>query len=161
MKSIPTVCVFAAAFIATQACAAERVQKIAPERLAHYWLLQSQSATQANVPFRGKNLDVPTCAAVAYTIGNDGRTRDVVLEKLVPEGDLGKVAVGVVQDMRFAATPQNLGKTPVRTYVAMPFNLPGAASTKPEDRALREKGLAPCQLEGYGEKPATQVIPIR
>lgn len=143
------------------ALAAEHVQKIPPERLAHYWLLQSKSATQANVPFRGKNLDAPTCAAVAYTIGNDGRTRDVTLEKLVPDGDLGKVAVGVVTDMRFAATPQNLGKTPVRTYVAMPFNLPSANSSNAAELARRTQGLAPCQLEGYGEKNATQVIPVR
>lgn len=146
---------------ATTSLAAERVQQIAPERLAHYWLLQSKSATQANVPFRGKNLDAPTCAAVSYTIGNDGRTREVKLEKLVPDGDLGKVAVSVVTEMRFAATPQNLGKTPVRTYVAMPFNLPSANSTNAADLARRTQGLAPCQLDGYGEKNATQVVPIR
>jgi hypothetical protein len=141
--------------------AAERAQKIAPDRLAHYWLLQSKSAATANVPLRGTSLDVPTCAAVAYTIGNDGRTRDVVLEKIVPEGDLAKVAVGVVKEMRFAATAQNIGKTSVRTYVAMPFNLPSADSTAAADRAVRAKALAPCQLDGYGEEPATQVVPIR
>lgn len=145
----------------TATLAAENIRKVAPENLARYWLLQSKSAQKADVPFRGKNLDAPTCAAVAYTIGNDGRVRDVKLEKIVPDGDLAKVAVSVVSEMRFAAVPQNAARLPVRTYVAMPFNLPSASSTKPEDRALRTKGLAPCELDGYGEKPATQVVPVR
>jgi hypothetical protein len=150
-----------AAICAGNALAADRVQLIPPERLAHYWLLESGSATQASVPNSGHNLDAPSCAAVAYTVGNDGRTRDVKLEKLVPAGDLGKVAVSVVAAMRFAAAPQNLGKTPVRTYVAMPFNLPSANSANSADLARRTQGLAPCQLEGYGERGATQVVPIR
>lgn len=145
---------------AGQSLAAENVRKVPPENLARYWLLQSKSATQANVPFRGKNLDAPTCAAVAYSIGNDGRTRDVTLEKIVPDGDLAKVAVGVVQEMRFAATPQNAGRLPVRTYVVMPFNLPGANSTNSADLAKREQTLAPCKLSGYGNDNDI-VIPVR
>ena len=152
--------VIVAAMCTSQAPAAENVRKVPPERLAHYWLLQSKSATQANVPFRGKNLDAPTCAAVAYTIGNDGRTRDVTLEKIVPDGDLSKVAVGVVQEMRFAATPQNAGRLPVRTYVVMPFNLPGANSSNAADLAKREQTLAPCKLSGYGNDNDV-VIPVR
>ena len=147
------------AMFASQVLAAENVRKVPPERLAHYWLLQSKSATQANVPFRGKNLDAPTCAAVAYTIGNDGRTRDVKLEKIVPDGDLAKVAVGVVQEMRFAATSQNAGRLPVRTYVVMPFNLPGANSTNAAEHAKREQTLAPCKLSGYGNDNDV-VIPV-
>lgn len=140
--------------------AAENVQKIPPERLAHYWLLESKTAQQANVPWRGKNLDAPTCAAVAYTIGNDGRTRDVKLETIVPDGDLAKVAVDVVSRMRFAATAQNAGRLPVRTYVAMPFNLPDANSPSAADRARREKALNACKLEGYGNDNDV-VIPVK
>lgn len=143
-------------FFAANALAAENVHKIPPERLAHYWLLQSKSATQANVPWRGKNLDAPTCAAVAYTIGNDGRTRDVKLEKIVPDGDLAKVAVNVVSEMRFAATPQNASRLPVRTYVVMPFNLPAADSP---NAAKRAQALAACKLDGYGNDNDV-VIPV-
>jgi hypothetical protein len=150
-----------AAFFASNALAVENVRKVPPENLARYWLLQSKSATSANVPFRGKNLDAPTCAAVAYTIGNDGRTRDVALEKIVPDGDLAKVAVNVVSEMRFAATAQNAGRLPVRTYVVMPFNLPAADSPNAADRAKRAQTLAACKLDGYGGNEATQVIPVR
>ena len=148
-----------AAFLAGNALAAENVRKVPPENLARYWLLQSKSATQANVPFRGKNLDAPTCAAVAYTIGNDGRTRDVALEKIVPDGDLAKVAVNVVSEMRFAATPQNAGRLPVRTYVVMPFNLPAADSPNATDRTKRAQALAACKLDGYGNDNDV-VIPV-
>ncbi|MGH8042433.1 MAG: energy transducer TonB [Rudaea sp.] len=141
--------------------AAERVHMIAPDQLAQYWLLQSASATQANVPFRGKNLNAPSCAAVAYTVGNDGRTRDIQLEKIVPDGDLAKVAVDVVARMRFAATPQNAARLPVRTYVVMPFNLPDANSANAAERAKRTQALAACTLSGYGEKTKDVVIPIK
>jgi hypothetical protein len=152
--------VIIAALCASNALAAENVRKVPPENLARYWLLQSKSATQANVPWRGKNLDAPTCAAVAYTIGNDGRTRDVALEKIVPDGDLAKVAVNVVSEMRFAATPSNASRLPVRTYVVMPFNLPGANSTYTAERAKREQALAACKLTGYGNDNDV-VIPVR
>lgn len=148
------------AICAGNAIAAENVKKVPPENLARYWLLESATAQQANLPWRGKNLNAPTCAAVAYTIGNDGRTRDVTLEKIVPDGDLGKTAVDVVSRMRFAATPQNAGRLPVRTYVVMPFNLPAANSTSAADRARREQALAPCKLADFGNDNDV-VIPVR
>ena len=122
--------------------AAENVKKVSPQDLARYWLLESRTAQQANIPWRGKNLNAPTCAAVAYTIGNDGRTVDVV------------------SHMRFAATAQNAQRLPVRTYVAMPFNLPDANSPSAADRARREQALAACKLGGYGNDNDV-VIPVR
>ncbi|MHB8447300.1 MAG: energy transducer TonB [Rudaea sp.] len=150
-----------AAVCAGSAIAVENVRKVPPENLARYWLLESRTAQEANVPFRGKNLDAPTCAAVAYTIGNDGRTREVTLEKIVPDGDLAKVAVNVVSRMRFAATPQNAGRLPVRTYVVMPFNLPDAEAPNAADRARREQALAPCKLAGYGDNDKEILIPVK
>src|SRR5574337_411179 len=141
------------------AIAAENVKKVPPEILARYWLLESGTAQQANVPWRGKNLDAPTCAAVAYTIGNAGRTRDVKVEKIVPDGDLAKVAVDVVARMRFAAAASNASRLPVRTYVVMPFNLPSADSINAADRARRKQALAACKLSGYGEDDKL-VIPV-
>jgi hypothetical protein len=96
---------------------------------------------------------------VAYVVEKDGSTSHVELKKLVPDGDLGKVAVSVVQEMQFAAAPQNPGKTPVSTYVAMPFNLPSANSTNPADIELRKRTLDACKLEGYGAKET--VIQVR
>lgn len=146
------------ALVGTIALAAEKPQTIPPEHLANYWLLVSGTAKQANVPNTGRNLDAPSCAAVSYIVGNDGTTSNIELKKLVPEGDLGKVAVGIVRDMRFVAAPQNAGKTPVYTYVIMPFNVPGASSTNPAEQALRKRILDACRLEGFGGRE--MVIPV-
>ena len=141
------------------AFAAEKPQTIPPEHLANYWLLVSGTAKQANVPNTGRNLDAPTCAAVSYIVEKDGSTSNIELKKLVPDGDLGKVAVGIVRDMQFAAAAQNAGKTPVYTYVVMPFNLPGANSTNPAEQTLRKRTLDACKLEGFGGRET--VIPVR
>ena len=121
------------------------VQKIPPDRLAHYWLLIPESA-QANAPNSGAGLNDPTCVAVSYVIEKNGTTSHVKLEKVVPPGPLGKVAIDVVKGMRFAATKDNVGKEPVLTYVVMPFNAPGAESTAQADIAARKRVLAPCSL---------------
>ncbi len=133
------VAVFFLCFATTSAGAAERYQVIPPERLANYWLLQSSSAAAANVPNSGANLDAPSCAAVSYVVEKDGSTSHVKLERVVPQGDLGKVAVNIVSTMHLAAAPANLGKDPVYTYVVMPFNLPGAQSTNVDDKAIRAR----------------------
>jgi hypothetical protein len=145
--------------IASVAIAAEKPQTIPPERLAHYWLLLSGTAQQANVPNSGRNLDAPTCAAVSYIVEKDGTTSNIELKRLVPDGDLGKVAVSVVNDMQFAAAAQNAAKTPVYTYVVIPFNLPSASSTNAADLALRKRVLDACKLEGFGVKES--VIQVR
>jgi hypothetical protein len=132
--------------------AAERYQVIPPERLANYWLLQSGSASAANVPNSGANLDKPTCAAVSYVVEKDGSTTRVKLERVVPQGDLGKVAVNIISAMHFAAAPSNMGKDPVYTYVVMPFNLPGAQSTNVDDKAIRARILDACKLEDFTQR---------
>jgi hypothetical protein len=133
--------------MASVCAAAEKPQVIPPERLANYWLLAS--AGEANVPNSGHNLDAPSCAAVSYIVEKDGSTSQVKLERLVPDGDLGKVAVGVVAGMRFAAAKQNLGKDRVFTYVVIPFNLPDANSTNAANRAKRAQVLAACKLDNF------------
>ncbi len=124
------------------------VQKIPPERLAHYWLLVPESA-QANAPNSGAGLDVPTCVAVSYLVEKNGTTSHVKLEKAVPPGPLGKVAANVVKGMRFAPTKDNAGKDPVFTYVVMPFNAPGAESTAATDRAERKRIIDPCNVSDF------------
>jgi hypothetical protein len=101
------------------------------------------------VPNSGYGLDAPTCAAVSYVVENNGATSHVKLERVVPDGPLGKVAVGIVKVLRYGATAENPGKDPVATYVVMPFNLPGAASTNPADRATRTRVLGACKLENF------------
>ncbi len=129
------------------------VKRVEPDRLAHYWLLDPASAQNANVPNSGYGLDAPTCAAVSYVVEKNGATSHVKLERIVPDGPLGKVAVGVVQVLRYGAAADNPGKDPVATYVVMPFNLPGAASTNPADRATRARVLDACKLENFGPVP--------
>jgi len=159
MASIKRALASMALSAAAASFAAERAQVIAPDRLANYWLLVSGSAAQANAPNAGRNLDAPSCAAVAYVVEKDGSTSHVELKRLVPEGDLGKVAVSVVNAMQFSAAPQNPGKTPVSTYVVMPFNLPAAGSANAADQALRARTLAACKLDGFGQKDT--VIQVR
>jgi len=124
------------------------VQKIPPDRLAHYWLLVPESA-QANVPNSGAGLNDPTCVAVSYVIEKNGTTSHAKLERVIPPGPLGKVAINVVTGMRFAATKDNAGKEAVLTYVVMPFNAPGAESTAPADLAARKRVLEPCNLTDF------------
>lgn len=126
------------------------VRTIPPERLGHYWLLDSDSA-QANVPNSGRGLDAPTCAAVSYVIEKNGTTSHVKLEKVVPEGALGKVAFNIVRGMRFAAAAQNAGKDSVATWVVIPFNLPPAESKKPADLAVRQRVLDACKVDRAGD----------
>lgn len=156
MKTFVLTCALCMVFCT--ALAVEKAHVIQPERLAHYWLLESSSA-QARAPNSGHNIDVPACAAVAYTVEKNGSVSNVKLEKLVPPGDLGKVAVQVVAGMRFVATPQNPGKDRVSTYVVIPFNLPKADAPKPADRDVRTRTLAACRLNEFG-KHADNVVHI-
>ena len=136
--------------------AAEKPTTIPPERLSNYWLLADTG--NAAIPNSGYNLHAPSCAAVSYVVEKDGSTSQVKVEKLVPEGDLRKVAASVVAAMRFAPAKQNLGKTPVATYVVIPFNLPDANSP---GAAERTRVLAQCKLDGYGSKADEQVIRVK
>jgi hypothetical protein len=125
------------------------VKRVEPDRLAHYWLLDPASAQNANVPNSGYGLDAPTCAAVSYVVEKNGATSHVNLERVVPDGPLGKVAVGIVKVLRYGAAAENPGKDPVATYVVMPFNLPAAASATPADRATRTRVLDACKLANF------------
>jgi hypothetical protein len=128
---------------------AEKIQTIPPERLSNYWLLQSGSAAQTAVPNSGKNLDAPTCAAVSYVVEKDGSTSHVKVERVVPQGDLSKVALGTVSGMHFAPAAANMGKDAVYTYVVMSFNVPGAQSTNVDDKAVRARVSNACKLDDF------------
>ena len=155
--STPPKILFAFCLASSAAIAAEKPQVIPPERLANYWLLAQ--SPQANAPNSGRNLDAPSCAAVSYIVEKDGSTSHAKLERLVPDGDLGKFAVSVVAGMKFAAAKQNLGKERVFTYVVIPFNLPDAASADAGDRARRASVLAACKLDNF-KQDGKEVINI-
>jgi len=86
---------------------------------------------------------------VSYVVEKNGATSHVKLERVVPDGPFGKVAVNVVSVLRYAAAAQNPGKDPVATYVVMPFNVPGAESANPADRDLRARVLDACKLTDF------------
>jgi hypothetical protein len=140
---------FIIAALASSALAAEKIQTISPERLSNYWLLQSSSAAQTNAPNSGVNLDAPTCAAVSYVVEKDGSTSHVKLERIVPQGDLSKVAFGAVSGMHFAPAATNMDKDAVYTYVVMSFNVPGAQSTNADDKAMRARVSGACKLDDF------------
>lgn len=145
--------------LSTVSAAAEKTQTIPPERLSNYWLLADTGDTRA--PNSGRNLDAPSCAAVSYIVEKDGSTSQAKLERLVPDGDLGKVAISAVAGMRFAAARQNPGKDRVFTYVVIPFNLPDANSPNATERAQRASVLAACKLDSFGGKPREDVIRVQ
>lgn len=156
MSTASRVSLLAGAALALAAAAAQAAtRRVPPERLEHYWILANRADLTADAPISGKNLDKPSCAAVSYTIGSDGATYDLKLERVVPAGDLGKVAMSLVANMHYAFAPGNLVREPVRTYLIVPFNLPrppaGASSAAQAGvQAERDRISAACRLPGYG-----------
>lgn len=125
-------------------------KRVMPEDLAKYWLV-ANTTIEADAPNAGRNLDQPTCAAIDYVIESDGTTSHLRLERIMPEGDLGKVALSVVRNLRYAPGLGNAARVPVQTRVVIPFNMPEA---KPGDtvqaermRAFRERLLAACESD--------------
>jgi len=126
---------------ATAAFAASNLRAVTPEQLGHYWVM-TNTEIDADVPNFGRNLDKPTCAAVTYEIGADGVTRDIMVRRVVPAGDLSQVAKSAVTDLHYAAAMGNDAHEPVFTYIIMPFNLPA-------DPATRAKITAACKLTDF------------
>jgi hypothetical protein len=126
---------------ATNAFAASSLRAVPPGQLDHYWLM-TNTEIEADVPNFGKNLDKPTCAAVTYMIGADGKTRDIVVRRVVPAGDLAMVAKSAVADLHYAPASGNSAREPVFTYIIMPFNLP-------PDPATRAKITGACKLADF------------
>lgn len=145
----------AAALVGGPTLAQTTPRPVAAKDLAKYWLVASE-AMEAMKPNTGVNLYAPSCAVVRYVINSDGSTSDVVLEKLVPPGDLGIVATTAVQSLRYAAAPSNQELVPVLTRVTLPMNLPPLRGTPEEQaklQAQRDEVLARCD--------AAAVAPIK
>jgi len=128
------------------AFALERAHLVQPAELSNWWLVSSTG--DPKVPSYGKGLTTPTCVAVSYRIERGGITSQVKLEKIVPEGDLGAVAVDIVKGLQYTAAQKNIGKDPVYTYVVMPFNAPDV-NKGPSAAAERQRILDACKLEDF------------
>ena len=117
------------------------VRAVQPEHRDDYWVMTNTSLN-VDVPNSGVNLSKPTCAAVTYLIGSDGVTRDIVVRKTIPAGDLKSVAASAVKDMHYVPGKNNIGREPVFTYIIIPFNLPA-------DPAARKKITDACVLKDF------------
>lgn len=140
-KQIVVGCAAVLAFAAQTASATP--DRVAPEYVNGYWVL-ANSEFSASVPNTGRNLDVPVCASVVYTIGSDGLTRGIKIGKVVPPSDLGKAAVSIIEDYRYLPALHNPNQVPIQTYFTVQFNM----RDLPE--AEQKKRMAACDLPGYG-----------
>ena len=117
------------------------IRVVQPADLSDYWVMTNTSL-DVDVPNSGVNLSKPTCAAVTYLIGSDGVTRDIVVRKTIPAGDLKSVAASAVKDMHYVPGASNVGREPVFTYIIIPFNLPA-------DPAARKRITDACTLADF------------
>ena len=136
------------ALVLTSACAtaaiSPNIQAVQPDRLNDYWVMTNTSLN-VDVPNSGVNLSKPTCSAVTYMIGSDGVTRDIVVRETIPAGDLKTVAASAVKDMHYTPGANNAARSPVFTYIVIPFNLPA-------DPAARKKITDACVLEDFPQR---------
>jgi hypothetical protein len=109
------------------------------EQLAKHWVM-SNTSVDADVPNFGRNVNEPGCAAVSFVIEKNGTTSNVKVQRVVPEGDLGKIAKSVASNLHFEATALNAGKDRVFSWLIFPFNLPA-------DPAARTAVMQQCFIE--------------
>lgn len=139
-KSILAVILLAASTTAI-AAVGPNIQAVQPDHLNDYWVMTNTSLN-VDVPNSGLNLEKPTCSAVTYMIGSDGVTRDIVVRKTIPAGDLKTVAASAVKDMHYVPGANNAARSPVFTYIIIPFNLP-------PDPAARKQITDACVLKDF------------
>ncbi len=144
-RQTPLVLAAALLVAAVPALAQNHARKVSPEDLSHYWV-RTNSYVDAQAPNSGHGLNAVGCAAVSYTIGADGETRHVKVEKVVPStSDFQITASSLVEGLRYAPADGNRAGVPVSTYFIVPFNVPTG------DKATLTKVLQSCHLPGYGD----------
>jgi outer membrane biosynthesis protein TonB len=132
-------CVVAQGALA-QSTAPPRV--VVADKLAGVWVLNSASIS-ADAPNYGKNVEQPGCATVSFVVEKDGSTSTVKVQKVAPEGDLGKIAASAATSMKFEPTVSNSGRDRVFSWLIFPFNLPS-------DPAQRTAVMQRCAVEKLG-----------
>ena len=137
--ALSTVLLLGAPFAAAQSMDQTPPRVIASEQLSKYWVM-SNTSVNADVPNFGRNMNEPGCAAVSFVIEKNGSTSTIKVQRVVPEGDLGKVAKSVAANLHFDATVINAGKDRVFSWLIFPFNLPA-------DPAARTAVMKQCVIE--------------
>lgn len=117
--------------------------KVVPaDKLAGYWQMDA-SSVQADAPNYGKNIQQPGCATVSFVVEKDGSTSTIKVQKVAPEGDLGKIAASAASHLRFEPTLANSGRDRVFSWLIFPFNAP-------TDPAARSAVMKQCQIDKLG-----------
>jgi outer membrane biosynthesis protein TonB len=138
--------IFAALLFSTTAFAQSDAppRVVVPDKLAGSWVLIN-SSVEADVPNIAKNISSPGCAAVSFVVEKDGSTSTIKVQRVVPQGDLAKIAESMAKNMRFEPTLSNAGKDRVFSWLIFPFNLP-------QDTAARTAVMQQCQIDKLGWK---------
>ena len=102
---------------------------VVPDKLAGSWVLIN-SSVEADVPNIAKNISMPGCAAVSFVVEKDGSTSAIKVQRVVPQGDLAKIAESMAKNMRFEPSVSNAGRDRVFSWLIFPFNLPPDAAGK-------------------------------
>lgn len=141
LRSVPIVALaFACAAAFAQSDAPPRV--VVPDKLAGSWVLVN-SSVEADVPNIAKNISSPGCAAVSFVVEKDGSTSTIKVQRVVPQGDLAKIAQSMAKNMRFEPTVSNAGRDRVFSWLIFPFNLP-------QEAAARTAVMQQCQIAKLG-----------
>lgn len=123
-------------------------RSVAPDDLDEYWVMM-KSSVEGNAPLGGKNMDQPGCAAVSFIVEKNGRTSNVSIEKVVPEGGLGELAASIASNLEFEPTIVNAGRDRVFSSLIFPFNLPAEAEAR---EAIMRQCVIPARRWG-AKKP--------
>jgi hypothetical protein len=115
---------------------------VVPDKLAGSWVLIT-SSVEADVPNIAKNISAPGCAAVSFVVEKDGSTSTIKVQRVVPQGDLAKIAQSMAKNIRFEPTLSNAGRDRVFSWLIFPFNLP-------QDAAARTAVMQQCQIDKLG-----------
>ena len=112
---------------------------VVPDKLAGSWVLIN-SSVEADVPNIAKNISMPGCAAVSFVVEKDGSTSAIKVQRVVPQGDLAKIAESMAKNMRFEPSVSNAGRDRVFSWLIFPFNLP-------QEAAARTAVMQQCQID--------------
>lgn len=115
---------------------------VVPDKLADYWVLIN-SSVEADVPNIAKNIHAPGCAAVSFVVDKNGSTSQIKVQRVVPAGDLGRIAESMARHMRFEPSVANSGRSRVFSWLIFPFN-------SPADATARSDMMKPCAIDKLG-----------
>ena len=102
----------------------ETTPRVVPSEKLDAWWVMANTSLHADVPNLGRNVDAPGCATVSFVIEPDGRTSTIKVQRVEPDGDLGRVARSVASNLHFIPTAFNAARTRVFSWLIFPFNLP-------------------------------------